>query len=181
VRTPGSSGPLGTSIKWLLFLKGLLDTASSRYYDLWSRHTGRSRVSDLERLSFSLERSLLARLEKLRKEGGYDNRSEFLRDMIRGRLVDRAWELDKEAVGAITLVYDHHTRGLNEKLTDLQHDHHAAILATTHVHLDHHHCVEVILVRGRAGRIRAVADLLQKQKGVLHGGLSVSSTGKELD
>jgi CopG family nickel-responsive transcriptional regulator len=137
-------------------------------------------VADLERLSFSLERPLLERLEKLREEAGYGNRSEFLRDMIRGRLVDRAWELDEEAVGTITLVYDHHARGLNEKLTDLQHDHHEVILATTHCHLDHHHCVEVILVRGRAGRLRAIADGLQRQKGVLHGGLSMSATGKEL-
>ena len=137
-------------------------------------------MPDLERLSFSLERPLLERLEQLRAEAGYGNRSEFLRDMIRGRLVDRAWESDEEAVGTITLVYDHHARRLNEKLTDLQHDHHEVILATTHVHLDHHHCVEVILVRGRAGRIRAVADALKKQKGVLHGGLSMSSTGKGL-
>ena len=137
-------------------------------------------MSDLERLSFSLDRSLLERLAALQVEAGYGNRSEFLRDMIRGRLVDRAWELDEEAVGTITLVYDHHVRRLNEKLTDLQHDHHEVILATTHVHLDHHHCVEVILVRGRAGRIRAIADALQKQKGVLHGGLSMSSTGKGL-
>ncbi|HNX51335.1 MAG TPA: nickel-responsive transcriptional regulator NikR [Thermoanaerobaculaceae bacterium] len=137
-------------------------------------------MADLERLSFSIERPLLERLEKLREEAGYVNRSEFLRDMIRGRLVDRAWELDQEAVGTITLVYDHHARGLNEKLTDLQHDHHEVIMATTHVHLDHHHCVEVILVRGRAGQVRAIADGLQKQKGVLHGGLSMSSTGKEL-
>lgn len=137
-------------------------------------------MADLERVSFSLERPLLQRLEKLREGASYGNRSEFLRDMIRGRLVERAWELDKEAVGTITLVYDHHARGLNERLTDLQHDHHEMILASTHVHLDHDHCVEVILVRGRAGRIRAIADGLQKQKGVLHGGLSMSSTGKEL-
>lgn len=137
-------------------------------------------MADLERLSFSLERPLLQRLEMLREEAGYGNRSEFLRDIIRGRLVERSWELDREAVGTITIVYDHHARGLNEKLTGLQHDHHEVILASTHVHLDHHHCVEVILVRGRAGRIRAVADALQKQKGVLHGGLSMSSTGREL-
>ncbi|MCU0290448.1 MAG: nickel-responsive transcriptional regulator NikR [Thermoanaerobaculaceae bacterium] len=137
-------------------------------------------MPDLERLSFSLERPLLERLERLREEAGYGNRSELLRDMIRGRLVDRAWELDGEAVGTITLVYDHHARRLNERLTELQHDHHEVILATTHVHLDHHHCVEVILVRGRAGRIRAIADALGKQKGVLHAGLSMSSTGQEL-
>jgi len=137
-------------------------------------------VADLERLSFSLERPLLQRMERLRVDAGYGNRSEFFRDMIRDRLVEREWERDKEAVGTITLVYDHHARRLNEKLTDLQHDHHEVILATTHVHLDHDHCVEVILVKGKAERIRAISDVLRKQKGVLHGGLSMSSTGKDL-
>mgnify|MGYP000493729734 CR=1 FL=1 len=137
-------------------------------------------MGDLARLSFSLEQPLLERLEALRRETGYANRSEFLRDLIRARLVDRAWERDEEAVGTITLVYDHHARGLTDKLTDLQHDHHEVILATTHVHLDHHRCVEVILVRGRAARIRAIADGLKRHKGVLHGELSMSSTGREL-
>ncbi len=137
-------------------------------------------MGDLARLSFSLEQPLLERLEALREEAGYANRSEFLRDLIRARLVDRAWELDEEAVGTITLIYDHHARGLTDKLTDLQHDHHEVILAATHVHLDHHHCVEVILVRGRAARIRAIADGLKRHKGVLHGDLSMSSTGREL-
>lgn len=137
-------------------------------------------MSNLARVSFSLELPLLERLEALRAEAGYANRSEFLRDAIRSRLVERAWELDEEAVGTITLVYDHHAHGLASKLTALQHDHHDVILATTHVHLDHHHCVEVILVRGRAGRIRAITDELRRHKGVLHGGLSMSSTGKGL-
>jgi len=137
-------------------------------------------VGEVTRLSFSLEQPLLDRLEALRREAGYANRSEFLRDLIRARLVDRAWELNQEAVGTITLVYDHHARGLNARLTALQHDHHHVILATTHVHLDHHHCVEVILLRGRAAHIRAIADGLRRHKGVLHGELSMSSTGKEL-
>lgn len=137
-------------------------------------------MADLVRLSFSLERPLLERLEALRTEAGYANRSEFLRDLIRARLVDRAWERDQEAVGTMTIVYDHHARGLADRLTALQHDHHEAILATTHVHLDHHHCVEVILLRGRAAQIRAIAAGLARHKGVLHGHLSMSSTGKEL-
>lgn len=137
-------------------------------------------MSTLERLSLSLERPLLERVEALRVEAGYGNRSEFFRDLIRDRLVEREWERNQEAVGTITLIYDHHVRRLNERLTDLQHDQHDVILATTHVHLDHHHCVEVILVRGRAERIRAIADTLRRQRGVLHGGLSMSSTGREL-
>jgi CopG family transcriptional regulator, nickel-responsive regulator len=137
-------------------------------------------MSDVERLSFSIEKPLLARIERLRAQSGYANRSEFLRDMMRARLVEREWELNKEAVGTITLIYDHHTRGLTDKLTDIQHGHHAAILATTHVHLDHHRCLEVILIRGRGGRIRDIADQLRKQRGVLHGDLSMSSTGRDL-
>ena len=137
-------------------------------------------MSDLVRLSFSVEGNLADRLEELRTRAGYSNRSEYIRDLIRARLVEEEWRSDHEAFGAITVLFDHHAHGLHDRLTDLQHDHHEVIMATTHVHLDHHHCVEVILVRGRAGQIRAIADVLQKQKGVLHGGLSVSSTGKEL-
>lgn len=137
-------------------------------------------MGDLARLSFSLERPLLDRLEKLRREAHYGNRSEFLRDLIRDRLVQRVWKRNEEAVGTITLVYDHHTRGVNQRLVSLQHDHHALILATTHVHVDHDRCVEVILVRGRASRIRAVADTLRTLKGVLHAELSMTATGREL-
>jgi CopG family nickel-responsive transcriptional regulator len=137
-------------------------------------------MSEITRLSISLETELARKLERLRREAGYTNRSEYLRDVIRGRLVEREWELDSEAVGTITLIYDHHARQLQEKLTQIQHDHHAAILATTHVHLDHDRCLEVILVQGRAGRIRQIADALRKQRGVLHGGLSMSSTGRNL-
>jgi CopG family nickel-responsive transcriptional regulator len=137
-------------------------------------------MSDVERVSFSIEKSLLVRIERLREQSGYGNRSEFLRDLMRARLVEREWELDKEAVATITLIYDHHTRGITDKLNSIQHDHHTAILATTHVHLDHHRCLEVILMRGRAGRIRTIADKLRKQRGVLHGDLSMSSTGRDL-
>jgi CopG family nickel-responsive transcriptional regulator len=137
-------------------------------------------MSNLARLSFSLESALLKKLERLRRESGYSNRSEYLRDLIRSRLVEREWELNQEAVGTITIIYDHHVRQINERLTDLQHDHHAMILATTHVHLDHDRCLEVILVRGIAGRIRRIADDLRGLRGVLHGDLSMSSTGRNL-
>ncbi len=134
-------------------------------------------MSDLVRVSLSLEQSLLDKLETLREEAGYANRSEFVRDLIRARLVEAEWEADQEAVGAITLVYDHHARNLSDRLTGLQHDHHDEVLVTTHVHLDQHLCVEVILVKGRASGIRALANALGKEKGVLHSALSMSSTG----
>lgn len=137
-------------------------------------------MSELVRLSFSIEQPLVDRLEHLVKTSHYDNRSEFIRDMIRAKVVAQEWENDEEALGTITLVYNHHSRLLNEKLIDLQHHHHALVLATTHVHLDEHLCAEMIMVKGRAQEIRELTDLLQQPRGVLHVTLSMTSTGKRL-
>ena len=137
-------------------------------------------MSDLVRLSFSLEEPLAERLEELVSKDRYANRSEFLRDLIRARLVDKEWERNREAVGTITLVYDHHSRMLSQKLVGLQHHHHNSILATMHVHLDEEICVEAILVRRRAEEIRDLEAQLRQQKGVLHASVSMSSTGKDL-
>jgi len=137
-------------------------------------------MPDLVRTSVSIEGPLLRRLEKMIRGSRYSNRSEFIRDMIRERLVEQEWQHDEEVVGTITLIFDHHVRLLSEKLTDLQHDHHGTILATTHVHLDKHMCAEMIMLKGRAGVIRQIADLLHQQKGVFHAGLSISSTGRKL-
>jgi CopG family nickel-responsive transcriptional regulator len=134
-------------------------------------------MSDLVRLSFSIEKPLYEQLERLVKRSGYTNRSEFVRDMIRGQLVEGQWAEDREVLATVTLVYDHHSRRLSEKLTDLQHQFHRAVLVTTHVHLSKHLCAEVILVQGKASDARQLADLLRQQKGVLHAELSMSSTG----
>jgi CopG family transcriptional regulator, nickel-responsive regulator len=137
-------------------------------------------MSDLVRLSFSIEEPLYRQLTKLVHERQYTNRSEFVRDMIREQLVGREWKKNHEALGTVTLIYNHHFRKLSDKLTELQHQHHKAILASTHVHLDAHVCAEVILLKGRAGVIQEIADLLRQQKGVLHATLSMSSTGENL-
>ncbi len=137
-------------------------------------------MSSLVRFSLSLEKTLLGRLEALVKRSRYDNRSEFVRDMIRDRLVEHEWREGGEVVGTITLVYDHHKRELNNKLISLQHHHHDMIMATTHVHLDEQMCAEMILARGAAEEISGLADELRQQKGVLHAALSVSSTGRKL-
>ena len=136
--------------------------------------------SDLVRLSFSIEENLYERLERLRNHLNYGNRSEFIRDLIRGRLVEEEWKTDQEAVGTITIVYNHETRRLSDRLTSLQHEHHHAILATTHCHLDHHICAEMIMVRGRPRLIEEIAETLRQQKGVLHAGVTMSSTGRHL-
>ncbi len=128
------------------------------------------------RLSFTLDEGLHRRLEDLRRERGYRNRSEFLRDLLRDRLVEEAWRGSREpVVGTLTLVYDHHTPGVSERLVRIQHDHHAEILATTHVHLSHETCVEVIIVRGPAGDVVALADALGRERGVLHSALAATA------
>ena len=137
-------------------------------------------MSELVRLSLSLEKPLYDRLEKMVSRSGYTNRSEFVRDMIRRQIVEQEWDANAEVLGTITLIYDHHQRRLGEKLTDLQHEHHKAVLVTTHVHLTHDMCAEVILVRDKASHVRALADALRQQKGVLHAELSTASTGKTL-
>jgi len=137
-------------------------------------------MSKLARLSFSIEEDLMRKMSRLMKRGRFKNRSEFIRDLIRSRLVEMEWEKDAEAIGTITLVYDHETRRLSDKLTRLQHEHHNAVLATTHVHLDHHLCAEMIMVKGRAHVIQDLSEVLGQQKGVLHASLSMSSTGKQL-
>lgn len=138
-------------------------------------------MSDLVRMSISIEKKLYDQLEKLVKESDYANRSEFVRDLIRARLVEQRWKGNEEAVGTITLVYDHHKRQLSEKLTHIQHHYHSEILAATHIHLDHDLCAESIMVRGKAKRIQELADRLRREKGVLHADLSMSAAGKELN
>lgn len=137
-------------------------------------------MPEVARLSFSIEKPLLERLERMLEEGHYGNRSEFIRDMIRDRLVAREWEKNEEALGTVTILFDHHSRNLTEKLIELQHDFEGTIMATTHVHLTHHLCAEMIMIRGRASQIRALADALHQLKGVLHATLSMSSTGRAL-
>ena len=138
-------------------------------------------MSKLERLSISLEKPLLAKLERLVKASRYTNRSEFIRDLIRQRLVEQQWsDTRQEVVGTITMIYDHHARQLAEKLVNIQHDHHNNVMATTHVHLSHDLCAEMIMVRGSASSVRQIADRLRQQRGVLHAELAMSSTGDKL-
>lgn len=138
-------------------------------------------MPDLIRLSLSIEKPLFDKLEKLVAKSGYENRSEFVRDMIRDRLVKGEWDKNQEVLGTITLIYDHHRHQLSEKLIHLQHHHHTNVLATTHVHLTHELCVEVIIARGKASLVKQLADLMHQQKGVLHAELSMASTGTDLD
>ena len=138
-------------------------------------------MSDLARIGIAIDTSLLKRFDKLIGERGYTNRSEAFRDLIRDESIQKSWESpDADVVGTVTLVYNHHVRMLNEKLTDMQHDHHRNILSTMHVHLDHDNCLEVLVVKGKAKNVQKIADGLISTKGVKHGRLTLTTTGAEL-
>ena len=133
------------------------------------------------RFSVSVPKELAKQLDRMAREKGYDNRSLAVADMIRAHLVDHRQNLgDQEIAGTITLVYDHHKQHVQAALTDIQHDHHDVIVSTLHVHLDHHNCLEVLVVRGKAGLIKRIADELIAAKGVKHGKLTVTTSGKDL-
>jgi CopG family nickel-responsive transcriptional regulator len=134
----------------------------------------------LVRSSFSMEAPLYEAFEKRVQKRGYENRSEYIRDLFRRDLIQEEWDDDRICLGTITLLYDHNKRSLSDKLTKLQHRHFHSILAATHVHLDHDLCGEAVLVKAKASEIRKVADLLGKQKGVLHCTLSLSSIGRTI-
>lgn len=127
-------------------------------------------LTDVVRFSISSEGPLLARFDSLIAEKGYGNRSEAIRDLIRNALVEEVLaDESAEAVGTVTLMYDHHVSELSNKLTDHQHHHHRTIVSTLHIHLDDHDCLEVVVLRGKAGEIKALADSLISTKGVKHG------------
>jgi CopG family nickel-responsive transcriptional regulator len=138
-------------------------------------------MSGLSRIGVAIDTELLNKFDRLIAQRKYTNRSEAFRDLIRDELVEKTWESpESQVVGTVTLVYDHHVRMLNEKLTDIQHDFHRLILSTLHVHLDHDHCLEVLVVRGKSAEVRRVADTLISTKGVKHGRLSITTSGVEL-
>ena len=137
-------------------------------------------MSDLVRFGVSLPAELLDRFDRVIHRKGYTNRSEALRDLIRENLVEQEWEEGAEVVGAIMMVFDHHIRKLQNSITDIQHSHINIIIATQHVHLDHHNCLEVTILKGRSERITRLAELLKAQRGVRHCSLSMSTTGSRI-
>jgi CopG family nickel-responsive transcriptional regulator len=138
-------------------------------------------MSELSRIGVAIDSDLLNKFDVHIAKRGYTNRSEAFRDLIRDELVQKNWELpENQVVGTVTLVYDHHVRLLNEKLTDMQHDSFHNVLSTLHVHLDHDNCLEVLVVRGKAAAVKKLADALISTKGVKHGRLTITSSGVDL-
>ncbi len=134
----------------------------------------------LTRFSVSLDENLVARFDaKIRKEH-CPTRSKAIGDLIRASLVQTEWRTGSEVAGAVVLVYDHHERNVMKKLTEVQHDVQDAIISTQHIHLDHHHCLEIIAVRGKPARIDALVKRLKSVKGLKHVSLSAGTTGRRL-
>jgi len=126
----------------------------------------------LTRIGIALDSELLQRFDRSIEKSGYTNRSEAFRDLIRDRLVtERTAAPDAPVVGTITLIYDHHAHGVSEKLTELQHAQHELVVSTSHAHLDHDSCLEVLIVHGKSGKVAQFADRLIGLKGVEHGRL----------
>ncbi len=126
----------------------------------------------LSRIGVALDSDLLKQFDQWMGRRGYTNRSEAFRDLIRDRLVsERTAAPSAIVVGTVTLIYDHHAHGVGEKLTELQHEHHGLVVSTSHAHLDHDSCLEVLIVHGKSAAVEQFADSLIALKGVQHGRL----------
>jgi CopG family nickel-responsive transcriptional regulator len=132
------------------------------------------------RFTVSVSADLLARFDRQVQAQGYPTRSKAVADLIAASLVRREWAEGGEVAGAVVLVYDHHKRELSHTLTCVQHDFHDLIVSTQHIHLDHHNCLEVVVLKGAAGKVQAVVEALQAVKGVKHASLAMASYGQEL-
>lgn len=139
-------------------------------------------MADVVRFGVSIPDDLLEKFDVLIEREGYTNRSEAIRDLIRDRLVKEEWtEPDQDVVGTVTVVYNHEQSELAQKLTEIQHRQHDLIISAVHVHLDAHNCLEVLIMRGKAADVKKSADLLISTRGVKHGKVTMTTSGRELD
>lgn len=133
------------------------------------------------RFGVSLNSELLEKFDALCEEKSYQTRSEAIRDLIRNVLVEKEWEeTDREIAGTLTLVYDHHVSDLSQRLVEIQHDDHDLILTSMHVHLDHHNCLEVLILTGPGEAIQRLSQKLISTRGVKYGKLSLATTGQDI-
>ncbi len=138
-------------------------------------------MKQLARFSVSIDSALLKRFDNFVNKHEYTNRSEAFRDIIRDKLIQEEWETEEiETIGTLTIIYNHHQHNLQDNLTSYQHQYHHLIISTMHVHLDHDNCLEVMVIKGNAKKIKSFADELISTKGVKHGKLVMTSSGKNL-
>ena len=137
-------------------------------------------MAELTRTGVSIEEDLLQQFDRAIAKRGYKNRSEALRDLIRESLITEDIEQNRPVVATLSMIYDHHRPNLSNKLTEAQHHHHGNVLAATHVHLDGDNCLEVVIMKGRSGDVKHLADHMLSMRGVKHGKLVITSTGRNL-
>jgi len=138
-------------------------------------------MTELARIGIAIPDDLLEEFDRLIEKRGYATRSEAVRDLVRKELVDEiSASPNAEVYGTVTLIYDHHARLLLDKLTEIQHQYHEAIISSLHVHLDHDNCLEVILVRGKSPLVQKLANALIATKGVKHGRFMLTTSGRDL-
>lgn len=128
----------------------------------------------IKRFGVSLEEPLMKDLDAIVRKQKFPNRSQAIRHLIRSNMVEDACGDDKDVSGAVVLIFDHHRKELTNKSLNIQHDYTDIILAAQHVHLDHHNCLEIIALRGKASRLKKLSDKLISLKGVKHGKLVIS-------
>ena len=139
--------------------------------------------NDLVRFSIAVPEDLLRAFDaQIARRGDNANRSEAIRDLIRASLArDTARTPDEQVIGSLTMIYDHHTGDLTQRLDEVQHDYTDEIVSTMHVHLDHHNCLEILALKGRGERVYELTDKLLGLRGVKHGELTCAATGTSLD
>ena len=139
-----------------------------------------TKMPQLTRTGVSLEEDLLHQFDQVIARRGYKNRSEAIRDLIRESLVSEAIDKNKQVVATLSMIYDHHRPNLSDKLNEIQHHSHGNVMAATHVHLDKDNCLEVVIMKGRSGEVKHLANHMLAMRGVKHGKLVLTTTGKDL-
>lgn len=134
-------------------------------------------MDNIKRFGVSIESDLLKKFDKLIDQEGYENRSEAIRDLIRNSLIStKRHDPESIAMGTLTMIYDHHTGNLTNRLLKIQHNHTQEILTTTHIHLDHDNCLEVLILKGKTKNIQKLADNIKSLKGIKHGELVITTS-----
>jgi len=134
-------------------------------------------MEKITRFGVSIEPNLLTKFDKIVKKRGYTNRSEAIRDLVRRDIIrEESKDPNAKSIGTLTMIYDHHTGNLTNKLLNLQHDHTKEIMSTTHIHIDHNNCLEVLVLKGRIGKIQKLADNIKSLKGIKHGELVMTKS-----
>ena len=133
-------------------------------------------MEKITRFGVSLEPDLLKKFDAIITKKGYTNRSEAIRDLIRTQISQKELEdKDAQGLGTLTILYSHHAGPLSKQLMDLQHEHHEAILTTTHIHIDHDNCLEVLILQGKIGTIQKLADSIKALRGIKLGSLTLTA------